>query len=72
MVSLARLFPDPFGPVASFAEELFEILGSYFPIHFTHVRQLNASFLLLCYFCSSVCVICMPYIKSRTLCSDGD
>lgn len=56
---LARIFPDPSGPLASFAEELFEILGSYFPIHFTHVRQLNASFLLLCLLCLSVCIICM-------------
>ncbi|KAG5537786.1 hypothetical protein RHGRI_025031 [Rhododendron griersonianum] len=35
---LARIFPDPSGPLASFAEELFEILGSYFPIHFTHPK----------------------------------
>lgn len=33
----AELFPDPDGPLASVAEELFEILGRYFPIHFTHV-----------------------------------
>ncbi|KAI3915371.1 hypothetical protein MKX01_035630 [Papaver californicum] len=33
---LAQLFPDPSGPLAGFAEELFEILGRYFPIHFTH------------------------------------
>ncbi|THF99081.1 hypothetical protein TEA_007038 [Camellia sinensis var. sinensis] len=34
---LARLFPDPLGPLASFAADLFEILGCYFPIHFTHL-----------------------------------
>ncbi|KAK3028881.1 hypothetical protein RJ639_039890, partial [Escallonia herrerae] len=33
---LAGLFPDTAGPLTSFAEGLFEILGSYFPIHFTH------------------------------------
>ncbi|MCL7036269.1 hypothetical protein MKW94_016817 [Papaver nudicaule] len=33
---LAQLFPDPSGPLAGFAEELFGILGRYFPIHFTH------------------------------------
>ncbi|XP_059595466.1 MMS19 nucleotide excision repair protein homolog isoform X3 [Vitis vinifera] len=33
---LARLFPDPSGPLASFAGDLFDILGCYFPIHFTH------------------------------------
>ncbi|KAL6996404.1 mms19 nucleotide excision repair [Sarracenia purpurea var. burkii] len=36
---LARLLPDPYGPLANVAGYLFEILGSYFPIHFTHVRQ---------------------------------
>jgi len=36
---LVRLFPDPSGPLASFAGDLFEILGCYFPIHFTHVSQ---------------------------------
>ncbi|CAL5439668.1 unnamed protein product [Camellia sinensis] len=35
---LARLFPDPLGPLASFAADLFEILGCYFPIHFTHPK----------------------------------
>lgn len=34
---VAQLFPDPDGPLASVAEELFETLGRYFPIHFTHV-----------------------------------
>ncbi|KAL2516268.1 ARM repeat superfamily protein [Forsythia ovata] len=33
---LSGLFPDPSGPLADFAEDLFEILGCYFPIHFTH------------------------------------
>ncbi|XP_062156644.1 MMS19 nucleotide excision repair protein homolog isoform X2 [Alnus glutinosa] len=35
---LVRLFPDPSGPLASFAGDLFEILGCYFPIHFTHPK----------------------------------
>ncbi|XP_031387359.1 MMS19 nucleotide excision repair protein homolog isoform X1 [Punica granatum] len=34
----AQLFPDPDGPLACVAEELFEILGHYFPIHFTHQK----------------------------------
>ncbi|XP_073137535.1 MMS19 nucleotide excision repair protein homolog isoform X2 [Henckelia pumila] len=34
--SLAKLYPDPSGPLSKFAQDLFEILGSYFPIHFTH------------------------------------
>ncbi|XP_011072433.1 MMS19 nucleotide excision repair protein homolog isoform X2 [Sesamum indicum] len=33
--SLAQLSP---GPLANFAEDLFEILGCYFPIHFTHPK----------------------------------
>lgn len=37
---LAQLYPDPSGPLANYAEDLFEILGSYFPIRFTHVRDL--------------------------------
>lgn len=37
---VAQLFPDPDGPLASVAEELFETLGRYFPIHFTHVSYL--------------------------------
>ncbi|KAL3528688.1 hypothetical protein ACH5RR_008010 [Cinchona calisaya] len=32
----AQLFPDPSGPFASYAADIFEILGRYFPIHFTH------------------------------------
>ncbi|XP_059456370.1 MMS19 nucleotide excision repair protein homolog isoform X1 [Corylus avellana] len=35
---LVRLFPDPSGPLASFVGDLFEILGCYFPIHFTHPK----------------------------------
>ncbi|XP_059645093.1 MMS19 nucleotide excision repair protein homolog [Cornus florida] len=35
---LAQLFPDPLGPLASFAGDLFDILGCYFPIHFTHSK----------------------------------
>ncbi|PIN26041.1 DNA repair/transcription protein Mms19 [Handroanthus impetiginosus] len=34
--NLARLYPGPSGPLANFSEDLFEILGCYFPIHFTH------------------------------------
>ncbi|KAJ8773454.1 hypothetical protein K2173_004284 [Erythroxylum novogranatense] len=33
---LVQLFPDPCGPIASFAGDLFSILGCYFPIHFTY------------------------------------
>ncbi|KAL5729011.1 hypothetical protein ACHQM5_002023 [Ranunculus cassubicifolius] len=36
VADLARLFPDPFGPLAGLAEGFFDVLGSYFPIHFTH------------------------------------
>ncbi|KAK2971128.1 hypothetical protein RJ640_008552 [Escallonia rubra] len=39
---LAGLFPDTDGPLTSFAEGLFEILGSYFPIHFTHSKGEDA------------------------------
>lgn len=35
--SLARLYPDPSGLLASFASDVFDILAPYFPIHFTHV-----------------------------------
>lgn len=45
---LSRLFPDPCGPLASFAHDIFEILECYFPIHFTHVSYMHAH-LLLCY-----------------------
>ncbi|XVF74504.1 hypothetical protein PTKIN_Ptkin13bG0115700 [Pterospermum kingtungense] len=40
---LPRLFPDPCGPLASFAHELFEILECYFPIHFTHPKGEDAN-----------------------------
>lgn len=36
---LARTFPDPAGPVAIFAEDLFDIIGRYFPIHYTHPKS---------------------------------
>ncbi|XP_058074156.1 MMS19 nucleotide excision repair protein homolog isoform X3 [Magnolia sinica] len=36
---LARLFPDPSGPIASYAGDLFDILGRYFPIYFTHPKN---------------------------------
>ncbi|KAL2940243.1 MMS19 nucleotide excision repair protein-like protein [Bienertia sinuspersici] len=39
--SLAKLFPDPSGPVAMCAEDLFDIIGRYFPIHYTHVDSLK-------------------------------
>ncbi|GMI72401.1 homolog of yeast MET18 [Hibiscus trionum] len=35
---LSRLFPDPSGALADVADGLFEILGCYFPIHFTHPK----------------------------------
>ncbi|XP_071901425.1 MMS19 nucleotide excision repair protein homolog isoform X3 [Coffea arabica] len=35
----AKLFPDPSGPFASYAADIFEILGRYFPIHFTHPKS---------------------------------
>ena len=38
---VAQTFPDPAGPVASFAEDLFDIIGRYFPIHYTHVSFTN-------------------------------
>lgn len=37
METLVRLFPEPHGFVADFANDLFEILGRYFPVYFTHV-----------------------------------
>ncbi|OMO70965.1 Armadillo-like helical, partial [Corchorus capsularis] len=40
---LPRLFPDPSGPLASFANDLFDILGCYFPIHFTHPKDTDVS-----------------------------
>ncbi|XP_075107436.1 MMS19 nucleotide excision repair protein homolog [Nicotiana tabacum] len=35
---LAQLFPESSGPLANFAGDLFDILGCYFPIHFTHPK----------------------------------
>lgn len=35
---LAQLYPDSSSSLASYAEDLFNILGSYFPIHFTHPK----------------------------------
>ena len=49
---LARLFPDPSGPLASFAGDLFDILGCYFPIHFTHVSLMNTSHFQICTYLS--------------------
>ncbi|XP_038718052.1 MMS19 nucleotide excision repair protein homolog isoform X2 [Tripterygium wilfordii] len=40
---LPRLFPDSSGLLESFASELFEVLGSYFPIHFTHPKAEDVS-----------------------------
>ncbi|XP_024022464.1 MMS19 nucleotide excision repair protein homolog [Morus notabilis] len=34
--ALVGLFPNPSGSLASFPRDLFEVLGCYFPIHFTH------------------------------------
>ncbi|XP_020227720.1 MMS19 nucleotide excision repair protein homolog isoform X3 [Cajanus cajan] len=34
--SLAQLYPDSSGLLASFAKDVFDILEPYFPIHFTH------------------------------------
>uniref|UniRef100_A0A1D1Z4H7 MMS19 nucleotide excision repair protein n=1 Tax=Anthurium amnicola TaxID=1678845 RepID=A0A1D1Z4H7_9ARAE len=36
--TLARLFPDPSGPVASYARELFDVLSCYFPVYFIHPK----------------------------------
>uniref|UniRef100_A0A2N9GRY4 MMS19 nucleotide excision repair protein n=1 Tax=Fagus sylvatica TaxID=28930 RepID=A0A2N9GRY4_FAGSY len=44
---LVQLFPDPSGPLASFAADLFEILSCYFPIHFTHDVYYNDGKILL-------------------------
>lgn len=66
--SLARIFPDPSGPLANFAEELFEILGSYFPIHFTHVRHLNASFFYCVLFAFLFVLYACIWMNFSTLC----
>ncbi|XP_074312498.1 MMS19 nucleotide excision repair protein homolog [Silene latifolia] len=36
---VSRIYPDPAGPVASVAEELFDTIGRYFPIHYTHPKN---------------------------------
>ncbi|KAL0562327.1 hypothetical protein IC582_002781 [Cucumis melo] len=36
---VAKLFPDPSGTLASSSSDLFEFLGCYFPIHFTHGKE---------------------------------
>ncbi|KAH9605118.1 hypothetical protein KSS87_005742 [Heliosperma pusillum] len=36
---VSRIYPDPAGPVASIAEELFDNIGCYFPIHYTHPKN---------------------------------
>ncbi|XP_059303178.1 MMS19 nucleotide excision repair protein homolog isoform X2 [Lycium ferocissimum] len=36
---LAQLFPEPSGPLANYAGDLFDFLGCYFPIHFTHPKS---------------------------------
>ncbi|KAJ4951961.1 hypothetical protein NE237_028793 [Protea cynaroides] len=36
---LAQVFPDPSGPLAHYAADSFEILSSYFPVHFTHPKS---------------------------------
>lgn len=38
---VAKLFPDPTGALASSSSDLFEFLGCYFPIHFTHVGSIR-------------------------------
>ncbi|CAL2245307.1 unnamed protein product [Prunus armeniaca] len=40
--TLVRIYPDPSGSLASFCGDLFELLGSYFPIHFTHLKDEDA------------------------------
>ncbi|GAB2222290.1 hypothetical protein Drorol1_Dr00013501 [Drosera rotundifolia] len=41
---LAEMFPDPTGPVANVAEEIFDNLGRYFPIHYTHMAFASTPF----------------------------
>ncbi|XP_022154542.1 MMS19 nucleotide excision repair protein homolog isoform X3 [Momordica charantia] len=36
---VAKLFPDPTGTLEICSNDLFEFLGCYFPIHFTHGRE---------------------------------
>ncbi|KAG7533324.1 MMS19 C-terminal [Arabidopsis thaliana x Arabidopsis arenosa] len=40
---LAQLFPSPSGPLASDASDLFEVIGCYFPLHFTHTKDDEAN-----------------------------
>ncbi|XP_068637897.1 MMS19 nucleotide excision repair protein homolog isoform X2 [Aristolochia californica] len=63
---LVHRFPNPFDPIGSFAADLFEILGRYFPIYFTHpenndieVKREDLSRALMCAFGSSL--IFEPY-----------
>ncbi|XP_050379629.1 MMS19 nucleotide excision repair protein homolog isoform X2 [Argentina anserina] len=39
---LVQIYPEPSGPLASFCGDLFEFLGCYFPIHFTHLKDEDA------------------------------
>jgi hypothetical protein len=59
---LAPLFPSPSGPLASDASDLFEVIGCYFPLHFTHV-SLKPILFMMCYidgflFLSLNCLVC--------------
>ncbi|XP_042418401.1 MMS19 nucleotide excision repair protein homolog isoform X2 [Zingiber officinale] len=36
---LGHLYPDPSGPMASFAQDIFDILSRYYPIYFTHPKD---------------------------------
>lgn len=55
---VAKLFPDPTGTLASSSSDLFEFLGCYFPIHFTHVSSMHlvSSFPFLISWLSSSCI----------------
>ncbi|KAM1359642.1 hypothetical protein ACFX11_046614 [Malus domestica] len=37
--ALVQIYPDPSGSLESFCEDLFTLLGCYFPIHFTHLKD---------------------------------
>lgn len=43
---LARLYPDPNGPIATCADELFDVVSRYFPISFNPVSILPSFFQL--------------------------
>jgi hypothetical protein len=58
---LARLYPDPSGPVASCAEELFDVVSRYFPISFNPVSILRRSLFFIATFSFS----CVWVIKSK-------